>query len=575
MTLRLAFDQIVADRPEPNLLGDGSLCIGTSIFMECIQSHDLRTAVELVLTTQILLGAPCLYPVGLYQIPSVWAQRWLADTPSAAKLRDDLLRLAETEGLYLVLDNCGEATDEKQVSILVDLLNRLGYPPHRAILLTSNPVASELTDSFHKCGMLVFGAHFFEAITRRFCMSDLGAIQAVSLQPGRIPERIFLTLNRRPKWYRLLLAAITARSEWGDDTFLSFGGMSLEADSTNWMPEIRLAINAAETLSSATICEPEIMDFVGRGALNLDRNFADPHETGILAYQSNDSAGPYFLRSFMSVVTESSYTGDIFGTFLTEKIFKAIAFCHPFILFSAPGALAELHALGYVTFSPWINEDYDEIENPTKRFDATISAIRGVYELLRSRDPIILQGLHEIARHNHVNLFRDTTFRLRQTLIDLERALSRMRVSGRGGSSLAVAIPEGEQAGIRFSTTGLVKLISGFYGLEGSVGRWCGSVGKMLIHVPRGTWSFEFRFGQGTHKNPPIFMIRGVRLQPNWSEGAADTARFEIRSTGGGLFLKLHSRSVYVPSEKYPESEDNRMLGFWLLDEFLISRLEV
>lgn len=51
----------------------------------------------------------------------------------------------------------------------------------------------------------------------------------------------------------------------------------------------------------------------------------------------------------------------------TEKTYKFILAKVPFILCGMPGALAVLRETGYKTFSPWINEAYDLIENDEDR----------------------------------------------------------------------------------------------------------------------------------------------------------------------------------------------------------------
>ena len=51
----------------------------------------------------------------------------------------------------------------------------------------------------------------------------------------------------------------------------------------------------------------------------------------------------------------------------TEKTYKFIMAKMPFILCGMPGALAVLRETGYKTFSPWINEAYDLIENDEDR----------------------------------------------------------------------------------------------------------------------------------------------------------------------------------------------------------------
>lgn len=55
---------------------------------------------------------------------------------------------------------------------------------------------------------------------------------------------------------------------------------------------------------------------------------------------------------------------------LTEKIFKPIVSHRPFILVAAPGNLKYLRSYGFETFGQWIDESYDDIQDPDQRLDA-------------------------------------------------------------------------------------------------------------------------------------------------------------------------------------------------------------
>lgn len=90
-------------------------------------------------------------------------------------------------------------------------------------------------------------------------------------------------------------------------------------------------------------------------------------------YMSQDEAD----LSMISLVNESSFFSDVelhgatepseFGQFLTEKTFKAINACHPFILVTKPHSLKELKRLGFKTFSEFWDESYDDVEDDIER----------------------------------------------------------------------------------------------------------------------------------------------------------------------------------------------------------------
>jgi hypothetical protein len=572
MTLRFAFDSIGTNGPLHNLTQTASLAIASSFFLNMIDAHNLRPQVEIALLSNLRSDALYLYPIGTAAIPSNWKERWLADTAEAHDFGDKLRYLATISNLYLLLDNTGESIDTEQLKILVETLSLIGYPPHKTVLLTSNIFTPRLSEIPYRFGLLPHGAYYLESITYLYSVKDIAAIQ--SIDPKRNVDKLFLSLNRRPKWYRILLSAIAERSGWGDDTFLSFGGVSLEADFLDWHTQIPKAVEAIAALTSANISEEDVLEFVKKGAINLDQDFGSSHTTGSMAYHSNDSIFPFFARSFMSIITETYYTSDIFDTSLTEKTFKPIALGHPFILLSTPGSLGELRSLGYETFSPFIDETYDTITDPVQRFDATISSVSSIYQLLRNRDPLIMSALREIAAHNQQNFFQNTPARFRNALSDLELAFMRMRLSRAEIGAKAAIGDETTGRTLLLSTSELVSL-GGFYGLEtASGGRWCGSMGQIYITLPRGRWLVELRFGSGVSQNSPVFVVNTARVDPSWAIIDKDCASVEIFSPGGLNVIELHSRSIFIPAEHGPAGADARMLGFWLFDEFAIRRVK-
>ena len=87
-----------------------------------------------------------------------------------------------------------------------------------------------------------------------------------------------------------------------------------------------------------------------------------------------------FNDSYISLVSETtSGSGKQQGrknhVFLTEKTFKCFFLKHPFIIWGYPHSLKAIRDLGYQTFSPWINEEYDDMESYQKRRNAIIQEV--------------------------------------------------------------------------------------------------------------------------------------------------------------------------------------------------------
>jgi hypothetical protein len=70
---------------------------------------------------------------------------------------------------------------------------------------------------------------------------------------------------------------------------------------------------------------------------------------------------------------------------------------------SAQGQLAELHRLGFKTFDPWINENYDLESNPECRFDMIKEEITRLSAMSMDELHIVLDNIDQIAEYNKKN----------------------------------------------------------------------------------------------------------------------------------------------------------------------------
>jgi len=66
------------------------------------------------------------------------------------------------------------------------------------------------------------------------------------------------------------------------------------------------------------------------------------------------------------------------GVFLTEKTFKPIKHCQPFVIVGAAGSIQKLRDMGYRTFDHVVNHSYDTIENNTERWDAVCNEMERI-----------------------------------------------------------------------------------------------------------------------------------------------------------------------------------------------------
>lgn len=110
------------------------------------------------------------------------------------------------------------------------------------------------------------------------------------------------------------------------------------------------------------------------------------------------------LKCFLNIVTETLYDNE--SIFISEKTYKPIYLCQPFIVFGNPFTLNKLHKLGYKTFDRWWDENYDSELDLKQRFDKIVKVIEQISDLNINQLMKLKNEMREVLIHNYLNFFR-------------------------------------------------------------------------------------------------------------------------------------------------------------------------
>ncbi len=113
-----------------------------------------------------------------------------------------------------------------------------------------------------------------------------------------------------------------------------------------------------------------------------------------------------FVSSDISITIETLFEYSENDFHHTEKTWKPIAFKKPFIMFSSHRFLKNLKKMGYSTFSPFIDESYDEIADPKERVNAIVNEIDRINNLNEEDYKKLLEGCNERAEFNYNRLLK-------------------------------------------------------------------------------------------------------------------------------------------------------------------------
>ena len=111
----------------------------------------------------------------------------------------------------------------------------------------------------------------------------------------------------------------------------------------------------------------------------------------------------YYEKTFCSVVSET-YTDDNADPFFTEKIFKPMAYAHPFMIFCSANSLQLLKSLGFETFGDILDESYDTIENPQMRLETIFREMLRISNLDNKELQNMYSKVVPTLKHNY-NVF--------------------------------------------------------------------------------------------------------------------------------------------------------------------------
>ena len=111
----------------------------------------------------------------------------------------------------------------------------------------------------------------------------------------------------------------------------------------------------------------------------LDWDLDDQSEEHIKFSNTKFTTSDHYSSTLFSIVTETSF--DYESLTLTEKTFKPIANCHPFLIIGDYHSHLKLKDLGFELYDDLINYSFDDIFDPQRRLNRVLSEISRIHSL--------------------------------------------------------------------------------------------------------------------------------------------------------------------------------------------------
>ena len=318
-------------------------------------------------------------------------------------IKDDVLHRIVHGDLYLALCNSHEAFHSVIDEIYQHAVIELAIPEHKILLLSeSADILTEINLVASKLGKQQIKAvwtRIFEWSGNRYISCVKNGVTNPKLVDRHFGKS-FLNFNRRWRLHRPTLVALLFANN-----LLDRGHVSLApVEGTDW-EKIWWSMESYhnEEITKLLILNKD-------GILNLPPLFLDSTCMEINRVNHGDTVTYLYTDSYFSVVTETNYYDHQPGRFFSEKVFKPVVMEHPFIIVSRPHSLAKFKELGYKSFSPYIDESYDEVQDDSERLQAIVQEIKRLSYLTSIELKEFLKGLKEVCDYNYQVLLNKTDF---------------------------------------------------------------------------------------------------------------------------------------------------------------------
>jgi len=210
------------------------------------------------------------------------------------------------------------------------------------------------------------------------------------------PTVVFNSFNHLVRHKRSYRMALTARfidlgiAELGD---ISFHGTYHDCLAEITDANTELAVQEQDLISK-TLTKHKLPLSLDRYPINGDSSAY----CGVHTYR-------LWQKALWHVVNETVFYDS--KLHLTEKIFKPVVCSRPFILVAAPGNLAYLRSYGFMTFSRWIDESYDDEPDYSKRLDMIAHEVQKLCALSPQQLNQMHQDMKETLNYNKQHFFGD------------------------------------------------------------------------------------------------------------------------------------------------------------------------
>lgn len=301
----------------------------------------------------------------------------------------NVLERVRDRTVFLMLDNGLEHYYECADSIYKNIVVKHNIPAEQIIFLSAVPTmhdyVAKLASRLQLPEIKIDWFSCFEASGQ-----DAARHNIIALPKKKKYSKKFLNLNRRWRLHRPLLITLLKSRNLLDAGYISFAPSD---DNQSW----NNVYNRLQSIHRSNTTIKEILDN-NKDVQHLPPMYLDTEDLVTNRAEHEPTIADYYMETYFSVVNETTYYENT--PFLSEKIFKTIGMGHPFIIATAPNSLQYLKELGYKTYDPFIDESYDNIQDPGDRMLAILNEVERLCSFSKSDLKKWIPQVKAIAKYN-------------------------------------------------------------------------------------------------------------------------------------------------------------------------------
>lgn len=299
---------------------------------------------------------------------------------------------------FLVIDDCYEGLIDDRVLEELDKIMRENDNIDKIKILSSNKNLETKVSTLFKSEMVF---QYYNIHSYMSAYDHVSPGEHVHRVNPELREKKFLCVNRQERVHRIMTVDFLSRNDilkhshtsclLGDyapllynDTEFTMQNPNLEKYQDPALQKLRLSNDSKDRLRKTLPLELDIKE----------------HQLKSFAVNMPD-LGKYFDQSYFSIVTEGDFNSSTQKKQYTEKILKCFLYHHPFVVLGLPGTLELLREEGFITFSSFVDENYDSETNDDKRMNMVFSQIKKLNELNMHQFKNMYEDMLPILEHNY------------------------------------------------------------------------------------------------------------------------------------------------------------------------------